>query len=151
MKPVPIAPLNHQTMPQLEHMVDNLIKPLVPLAVRNNSFIVNDIPSHLMIAIDETAVAPVIDGLLRSVINNARESCIRISAHLLYGKMIVVSVKDSNSFNTYAVACSLQDVVPLAQKIGGRIDIMSQRRKITTIAFRFPIEHADNEPRKDTE
>ena len=126
--------------PALQNLIDRLIAPLVPIAARNNSFIVNDVPSFLKFGHDEKGVASVIDGILRSVIHNARESCIRVSAQLLYGKMIVVSVKDSNSFNTYAVACSLQDVLPLAQKLGGGLDIMNQRQKVTTIAFRFPAE-----------
>lgn len=126
--------------PPLQNLIDKLIKSLLPLAVRNNCFIVNDVSPGLTINGEENAVISVLDGLLLSVINNARETCIRISAQEMYGKMIIVSVKDSNSFNTYAVACSLQDVVPLAEKIGGRLDISSQTQKITTIAFRFPIE-----------
>jgi len=123
----------------LQNVVDKLIHTLSPVAIRNNSSIVNDIPSKLDIGADENTVISVISGLLRSVINNARESCIRISAKEMYGKIVTVMVKDSNSFNTYAVACSLQDVVPLAEKIGGHLDITNERKKVTTIAFRFPI------------
>ncbi len=124
----------------LQNLVDRLISTLSPVAVRNNSSIVNDIPSKLNIGSEEHTVISVINGLLRSVINNARESCIHISAKEMYGKIVTVSVKDSNSFNTYAIACSLQDIVPLAEKIGGHLDITSERKKVTTIAFRFPIE-----------
>lgn len=140
MKNEPAMSLNGSAEPGLQLLIDKLIKTLLPLAVRNNSFIVNDVSPGLTISGDENAVSSVINGLLRSVINNARESCIRISAQELYGKTIILSVKDNNSFNTYAVACSLQDVVPLAQKIGGRLDISSQRQKVTTVALRFPIE-----------
>ena len=134
--------------PGLQNLIETLIRPLLPLAVRNNSFIVNDVSPNLGIGVNENAVASVIDGLLRSVIHNARESCIRIFAQELYGKMMVISVKDSNSFNTYGVACSLQDVVPLAQQIGGELDIMNQRQKITTIAFRFPIVREEQDPKE---
>ncbi|MDP4263255.1 MAG: hypothetical protein Q8941_12075 [Bacteroidota bacterium] len=123
----------------LQKVVDRLVKTFLPMATRNNSLIVNDVSPKLCVSMDENAVIPVISGLLQSVINNARESCIRISAKEMDGKMVVVSVKDSNSYNTYAVACSLQDVVPLAQKIGGNLDITSEKQKITTIAFRFPL------------
>ena len=124
----------------LQNLVDRLIKTLLPVAVRNNSSIVNEIPSKLSIGGDENRVASVINGLLRSVINNARESCIHISAKEMYGKMVMLCVKDSNSYDTYAMACSLQDVVPLAQRIGGRLDITNPQQNVTTIAFRFPIE-----------
>ncbi|HET6996439.1 MAG TPA: hypothetical protein VFI06_15700 [Chitinophagaceae bacterium] len=125
----------------LQNLIQQLAQPLLPLAVRNNSFLVNDIAPHLGVRGDRNTVAAVIDGILRSVINNTRESCIRIFAQELYGNLMEISVKDSNSFNTYAVACSLQDTVPLAQQIGGQLDIMNQRQRITTIVFRFPINH----------
>jgi hypothetical protein len=134
--------LNSLTRPfqtVLQNVVDGLIKTLMPMATRNNSQIVNEVSPQLCVNVDENAVTPVISGLLQSVINNARESCIRVTAKEMYGKMVVVSVKDSNSYNTYGVACSLQDIVPLAQKIGGNLDISNERQKITTIAFRFPL------------
>jgi len=127
----------------LQNLIQHLAQPLLPLAVRNNSFLVNDVAPHLGLYGDKNAVSRVIDGILRSVINNARESCIRISARELYSNMIEILVKDSNSFNTYAVACSLQDIVPLAQQAGGQLDIMNQRQRITTIVFRFPIHRLD--------
>ena len=53
--------------------------------------------------------------------------------------MVEINVKDDNCYNAYAVALSLQDVVPLAEKIGGDLNITNQRQRITTISFRFPI------------
>jgi signal transduction histidine kinase len=123
----------------LQTLVERLIKNLLPVATRNNSFIVNDVSPKLCVGVDENAVMPVISGLLQSVINNARETSIRITAKEVYGKMVVVSVKDNNSYNTYGVACSLQDVVPMAQRIGGQLDISSEKQNVTTIAFRFPV------------
>ncbi len=138
-----VHPLRLSVNPVLQDLMNRLIKTILPVAVRNNTLIVNDVPSGLQINIDENDLAGAISGLLHSVIHNAKESCIRISANEMYGNTIVLSVKDSNSFNTYGVACSLQNVVPLAQKIGGKLDISNQRQKITTIAFRFPIEQDD--------
>ena len=131
---------NNPDKTTLQNVVDCLITKLSPVAMRNNSSIVNDVPAKLNLAGDGNNVTSVIAGLLRSVINNARESCIHISAKELYGKMVMLSVKDSNSYDTYAVACGLQDVVHLAEKMGGHLDIISERQKVTTIAFRFPIE-----------
>jgi len=132
--------LENPVKPSLQYIVDNLILPLAAVASRNNNTIVNEVPSHIRLGNDQTAVSSVIDGLLRSVILNTRESCIRVTAQLLYEKFMVIAVKDTNSFNTYGIACSLQDVVPLAQRLGGELDIMSQQQKITTISFKFPVE-----------
>ena len=132
--------LENPVKPSLQYIVDNLILALAAVASRNNNTIINEVPSHIRLGNDQNAVSSVIDGLLRSVIFNTRESCIRVTAQLLYEKFMVIAVKDTNSFNTYGIACSLQDVVPLAQKLGGELDIMSQRQKITTISFKFPVE-----------
>lgn len=132
--------LENPVKPVLQHIVDKLIMPLVGVASRNNNSIINEVPAHLRIGNNEGVVASVIDGLLRSVVFNAKESCIRITAQVLYENFMLISVKDTNSFNTYGIACSLQDVVPLAHKLGGELDIMDQRQRITTITFRFPLE-----------
>ncbi|MFI5129542.1 MAG: hypothetical protein ACHQFX_06100 [Chitinophagales bacterium] len=137
--------INTSTKPMLQNAVERLIKSLGPVAIRNRSSFVNDIPANLEIGNDENKVISVISGLLRSVINNARESCLRISAKEMYGTMVTVSVKDSNSYDTYAVACSLQDVVPLAEKIGGQLNIISEKEKVTTFTFRFPIDQLQNQ------
>jgi len=135
---------NNSAKAILQNVVDKIIHALSPVALRNNSSIVNDIPGKLNIGSNENTVISVITGLLRSVISNARETSIRIYAKEMYGKMVTVFVKDHNSFDTYALACSLQEVVPLAEKIGGHLDITSEKKRVTTVAFRFPIDGEDS-------
>ena len=142
MKPIENTGENGAAKITLEKVINPLVKSILPLAVRNKSFIINEVSSQLSIAGDVSALASVINGLLYSVIINAKETCIRISAKMLYGNTAVISVKDGNSFNTFGVACGLQDVVPLAQKMGGDINISSERQRITTIAFKFPVSKA---------
>ncbi|MEI9908433.1 MAG: hypothetical protein WDO71_01415 [Bacteroidota bacterium] len=108
------------------------------MAMRNGSLIVNDVPEKLDVRMDETAVGAIINGLLYAVVSNAKDTCIRVSAKETYGNMIEVFVKDDNSCHTYAVACNLQEVVPMAEKIGGDINITNEHKNVTTIAFRFP-------------
>ena len=123
----------------LHEITDHLIKTLLPSATRNNNLIVNDISPGFVITRDERTIASVISGVIFSVINNARDSCIHVSAKKIYEKMMVITVKDSNSYNTYGIACSLQDVLPVAQEIGGDIDISNEHENITSIVFSFPI------------
>ena len=108
------------------------------MAVRNGSLIVNDVPEKLDVRIDENVMGTIINGLLYAVVSNTKDSCIRVSAKETYGNMIEVFIKDDNSCHTYAVACNLQEMVPLAEKIGGAINITNQHQNVTTIAFRFP-------------
>ena len=123
----------------LKSLVDELVKKSLPVAVRNQSLIVNNIPEKFTINTDENVVTKVVNGLLQAVINNARNSCIFVSAKMIYENMVEIFVKDNNSYHTYAIACGLQEVAPVAEKIGGRLHIMNQRQKVTTISFTFPV------------
>jgi hypothetical protein len=123
----------------LYQLVDNNVKNYLAIAKRNSNSFINNVNDKLWVNANEAILNSVIAGVLNAVVTHVRESHIQISAKELYGKMIEVNVKDDNCYNTYAVALSLQDVVPLAEKIGGRIDITNQRQKITTVSFRFPV------------
>lgn len=123
----------------LYQLVDNNVKNYLSVARRNSNSFINNVSDKLRINANESVLNSVIGGVLNAVVTHVRESHIQISAKELYGKMIEVNIKDDNCYNTYAVALSLQDIVPLAEKIGGRIDITNQRQKITTVSFRFPV------------
>jgi hypothetical protein len=123
----------------LYKVVDNSVKHYLTAAKQNSNSLINNVNVKLNIPVDETIVGPVMGGLLNAVISHVKESHIYITAKEVYGKMVEINVKDDNCYNTYAVALSLQDVVPLAEKIGGHLNITNQRQRITTISFRFPI------------
>jgi hypothetical protein len=124
----------------LYQIVDSNIKRYLAAAMRNSNSMINNVSNTLNVGADELIIGSVIGGLLNAIILHVKESHIYISAKELYGKMIEINVKDDNCYNTYAIALSLQDIVPLAEKIGGRLDITNQRQKITTISFRFPLD-----------
>jgi hypothetical protein len=123
----------------LYQLVDDSIKKYLPVARDNSNSLINNVNDKLSIYTDETIVGSVIGGLLNAFITHVKESHIYISAKILYGKMIEINVKDDNCYNTYALAVSLQNIVPLAEKIGGKLNITNQRQKITTISFTFPV------------
>lgn len=131
---------DRQTKASLHHAVDELLKTSLTGITSNRSTVVNNISPSLYVTGSEEVIIAVIQRMLQGMIANASESVISVSAKELYGKMIEVKIKDENCYNTYAVALSLQDAVPLAEKIGGHLDITNQKQKITTIAFRFPFE-----------
>jgi hypothetical protein len=122
----------------LYQLVENNIKRYLNAAKSNSNSLINNVSDKLKVHADELVIGSIIGGLLNAVITHVRESHIYITAKEVYGKMIEINVKDDNCYNTYAVALSLQDVVKLAERIGGQLDISNQRQKITTITFRFP-------------
>lgn len=130
----------------LYQLVDDNIKKYVTIATDNSNSLINNVNNKLRIHADKAIVGSVIGGLLHAVITHVKESHIYISAKELYGKMIEINIKDENCYNTYAVALSLQEIVPLAEKIGGKLNITNQRQKITTISFTFPRGEVENVP-----
>lgn len=122
----------------LYKLVDASIKKYSAIARNNRNSLINNVNNNLNIFTDETIVGSVIEGVLQAINSHVKESLIYISAKELYGKMIEINVKDDNCYNTFAVAISLQDMVPLAEMIGGKLNITNQRQKITTVSFTFP-------------
>jgi hypothetical protein len=142
MKTINISHITGDRRPKasLHYAVDELIKTSLTGINSNRNTVVNNISHSLYVTTNEEVILAVIRGMLQGMIANASDSVIDIYAKELYGQMIEVKIKDENCYNTYAVAVSLQEAVPLAEKIGGHLDIANQKQKITTVTFRFPFE-----------
>jgi hypothetical protein len=135
-----LKPLETETLSSfstLDELANRMIKSFSSQAIRNRNVFINDIPDHLYIDTDEDIIASVLSGMLSSVVRNAKESCIRLSAKI-YGNVILVHIKDYNSINYHPVENSLQDLQPMAEKIGGCVSVTSQRHNVATFAFSFP-------------
>src|SRR5262245_11985133 len=126
----------NQVKTSLHQVADDLIKTYQPIATRNKTSFINNIPAKLVIDDNVYQVVSVLNGMLEDMANNATESNLYIFAKEVYGEMVEVYIKDENCFNAYALALGLQNVVRLAQKAGGQLYITNQRKKITTITFR---------------
>ncbi|WP_276499971.1 hypothetical protein [Terrimonas pollutisoli] len=77
---------------KLNDVVDRLINTLLPKASSNRSFFVNDIPHHLRLKKESPVITSVLGGLLSTIVSNAKDSCIWLSAKL-YGNVVLVHVK----------------------------------------------------------
>jgi hypothetical protein len=126
-----------QQLPALHQMVSALMASELPVAVRRKSFFVNDVPSEFYVSTDQQILALVIRGLLHTVVTHTANSCIRISANC-YGTIMLMQVKDSNSFNYNGIYEDLQSVQQIAGRMGGFVSITSRREDVTTITFSFP-------------
>jgi signal transduction histidine kinase len=121
----------------LYELVDKLIRTSSIVTKRNRSFIINDVPEGLAVMADENILSAIISGLLQSVVNHARDTCIRISAKT-YNDVVLMHVKDANGCNNEGISYGVQQVQHLALKMGGFLDVTSYRRRETTITFTFP-------------
>lgn len=121
----------------LRQMAGRLANSFLPVAMHNKSFFINDIPENLYVDTNPNLVASVLGGLLSSVVSHAKDSCIRLSAKA-YSNVILVHVKDCNSFSHYSPENGLKQLQLLAEKMGGFVSVTSQRENVTTFAFSFP-------------
>ncbi|MFI5129543.1 MAG: hypothetical protein ACHQFX_06105 [Chitinophagales bacterium] len=140
---------DNKTNVSLQQLVDIIIKKPLAGESSNKIHIQNNVAPDLYINANEDAVASVVEGMLNSMMTNAADGDIDISAKELFSNTIKLSVRDNNCYNTYAVACSLQNLVPLTEQIGGYLNITNQKQKITTIEFSFPM--AKDEDKQDDE
>ncbi|MBS1573721.1 MAG: HAMP domain-containing histidine kinase [Bacteroidetes bacterium] len=127
----------------LQHIVQSLVVNYQKVAVHQNSFFVNEVPASLAIAADKKMVVDLLRNLFSLVTNYCRNTCIKISAKA-YHDVIVMHIKDTSTFNNTIPTVELQNLQTGADKIGGLLEITSQRKKETTIAFSFvnqPVQH----------
>lgn len=127
--------LNRSENIGLHSLVDRVSSSSIYAATCRHSFIINDIPAHLMVNTDEHMLATIFGNLLNSVISNTKESCIRISARI-YGKIALISMKESHQVNN-RVSINLRQLQQMAIKIGGAVSINSDRERTSTIIFSF--------------
>jgi glucose-6-phosphate-specific signal transduction histidine kinase len=124
-------------MDTLSQLVGRIAGDYLPMAVRNKSFFVNEVPVDMPVDHNREWIASVISGLLSAVVMHAKDTCIRLSARK-YGHVMVLEIQESGCISSYAMACGLQDVQSLAEKIGGSLSISIQKPASTRIAFSFP-------------
>lgn len=124
-------------METLSQLVGRITGDYLPMAVKNRSFFVNEVPVDLVIDHNRDWIASVVRGMLSAVVMHARDTCIRLSGRK-YGQVMVLEVQESGCISTYAMACGLQDVQTMAEKIGGSLNISVHKDTVTRISFSFP-------------
>lgn len=122
--------------PSLQQITQRLIEMYQPIAVKHRSFFVNDVPPGLTIEADIIILFKLLGNILYTTCRLCSDTCIKISAKA-YHDVILMHIKDTSTFNSYAILSELQHLQLPAGKIGGYIEITSLRKKETTIAFSF--------------
>jgi hypothetical protein len=125
-------------MDKLNQLAERLVNKFLPIATRNQSFFVNEISRDISVDNNNESLDSVISGLLAAVVRNAKDTCIRLTAKK-NGSLVTFEIKESGCISSYAMACGLQDVQTMAEKIGGNLSISIQKTGSTIVAFTFPI------------
>lgn len=120
----------------LQELIDRLVTGELPAVVAKNSFIVNEVPGELLIAADEKMLARVLGNLLHTVVSNAENSCIRVAAKA-YGNIVLVHVRDTRRSDNRTIMEHLEQMQPLAEKVGGCVTVCNRQEETITVAFSF--------------
>ncbi len=124
-------------MENLNQLIDRLTTMFLPVAVKNKSFFINEVPVDLPIDSNPQWIASVVSRMMSTVVNHVNDTCIRFTAKK-QGYIIVFEILKSGSIDSYSMANELQQVNSLAEKIGGHLSITLPKPQTTSIAFTFP-------------
>ena len=121
----------------LQQLLDTLVSNLPETIARNKIFVENEVSSEFRMSGDQSKIVPVINELLTTVVANARNTSISITAEK-FTDIIIINFEDQNNYNGYALSFSLMSVGQLARLAGGDISIKGAQKRVATVSFSFP-------------
>lgn len=136
-QPRPVLPGDNTPGKSLRLLVNHLVSDSLPATTRLQSHIVNEVPGHLRLVADAMKVVPVIDELLTTVVSNARNGEIHITAGR-HRDMLTLEIQERNNYNGYALSSRILSMQATVHRIGGEIAMQDPQRLVTTITLRFP-------------
>lgn len=122
---------------QLQRLVNALINMRLEILVKKQSFFVNDVQDWLPLKANKKVVTNVLDFLLRNVLHETSNSCIRITAKE-YSQVILIHIDDMHERDYSTDSIISDQILVEAKKIGGIVEITRQQKNHTVIAFSFP-------------
>jgi signal transduction histidine kinase len=120
----------------LHKLTDRLITSLLPRATLSKSVIVNDINTELHANADQELLASVLSCLLHNAIVYSPASSIRVSAKA-FGYITLLHVRTNDTQQSELFCGSLNQLQPLAEKLGGCITVTNNSIQGATLAFTF--------------
>ena len=123
-----------RSLQQLFHVI---VSNALPEANKHNTRIVNEVNEEMKLDASLDKVAEILNKLLNVIVSNSKDGDIHISVDR-YSGVVTVQIEERNNYNGYALASSINSLVPDAIEIGGYISIKDPRQKIATVSFSFP-------------
>jgi hypothetical protein len=92
----------------LKKLTSSLFEEFLPIAVRNRNLLINDVPDSLFVEKDHALARPVISGMIKSILSNAENNCLRLSARIFEG-IIFLNITDGKDINYCGVIEGYQE------------------------------------------
>ena len=121
----------------LQLLLNSLVDNLPETIFRNKISVKNNVAAEFKMNADKEKIVPVIDEVLNTVVSNARNTSISITAER-YSDIVILTFEDTNNYNGYALQFSLMSVGQSARHVGGDINIYGAQQREATVSFSFP-------------
>lgn len=121
----------------LQLLLDSLVDNLPETIFSNKISVKNNVGAEFKMNADREKIVPVIDEVLNTVVSNARNTSISITAER-YSDIVILNFEDPNNYNGYALQFSLLSVGQSARHVGGDINIYGAQKREATVSFSFP-------------
>ncbi|MGZ8558694.1 MAG: hypothetical protein ACXWWC_10185 [Chitinophagaceae bacterium] len=120
------------------HLLLNDILFKLPDTIKGNNIVVkNAVSAELKMLGGQSGVVAVINEILTTVLSNARNTCILVTAEK-YSDIVTLNFEDGNNFNGYALSFSLMLIAQHARFEGGDISIRGAQKRVAIVSFSFP-------------
>ncbi|MEO5564063.1 MAG: hypothetical protein ABIR18_11525 [Chitinophagaceae bacterium] len=121
----------------LQLLVNQLLTNSMTMAFHSKSLVINEVARHIELSKDKVMVASVIRDLLATIISNARNGQIYISAER-FRDIITLQIQERNNYNGYALAYSIRTMEAEAAAVGASISIDGEQKRVVTVSLSFP-------------
>lgn len=136
MKTLPVNPENSSV--QLRPLIDQLTKAYLPQAVKQSSFIINDVNPAFSFTINEQTLAHVLGNLIGQVVKVTNNGCIRVYAED-QGKFVQIGFKDiMMAHHEPFLLQNLPGLFEALKKLNGNISIDDKLPNGAIISVTFP-------------
>lgn len=120
----------------LKELVSYLVDIYQPVAVKQNSFIINDVSESFSVNADEKLLTSLSSDLLSVILSHSQSSCIRVSARH-HNNVVLLNIKTNDGSDFFKSICSIREIKALAEKLGGCITLNHLRKASNTITISF--------------
>lgn len=119
----------------LQELTNDLLNEVLPGAVTNRSFFINEIPARLPVITDPRRLSGLLGRLLAVVVRHTKDSCIRLRTKV-YGNVILMHMEEVIS-DLAAVEKDLKELQPAAEHLMSSVTVNSWRKNRVIVTFGF--------------
>lgn len=119
---------------ELHLLINQLTLSTMASAIRRRNYLLNEVPPDLSVNTDSQKLASILSTLLYSVMGQAQDTCIRISAKE-FSNITLVHIKDNKRHTGNGLSSHLVKAQEMAESIGGTVFVNTYRDGSTTIAL----------------